>query len=64
MVTGRCHEFSIHPIRLAEGKAAIVYNGEWIVGELVTKYRMKPEDIGAFVIPLGDRDVMAVGLYT
>jgi raffinose/stachyose/melibiose transport system substrate-binding protein len=48
---------------LAAGKAAMIYNGEWMVGDLVTKYKMKPDDIGAFVIPFGDRDVMATGSF-
>ncbi len=48
---------------LAEGTAAIIYNGEWIVGDLVTKYKMKPDEIGAFVIPFGDRNLMATGSF-
>ncbi|WP_373229199.1 ABC transporter substrate-binding protein [Cohnella sp.] len=48
---------------LAEGRTAIIYNGEWTVGDLVTKYNMDPDDIGAFVIPFGDRDLMATGSF-
>lgn len=50
-------------VALASGKAAMIYNGEWIVGDLVTKYNMKPDDIGAFVITFGDSDMMATGTY-
>lgn len=48
---------------LATGDAAMVFNGEWMVGDLVTKYNMKPDEIGAFIIPFGDRDIMATGTY-
>lgn len=50
-------------LALAKGMAAMVYNGEWIIGDLVTKYNMKPDDIGAFVIPFGDRDLLATGSF-
>ncbi len=46
---------------LVAGKAAMVYSGEWMAADLVKKYGMKPEDIGAFIIPFGDRDLMAMG---
>lgn len=46
---------------IASGNAAMVYNGEWTVSELVTKHKMSPSEIGAFVIPFGDNDIMATG---
>jgi raffinose/stachyose/melibiose transport system substrate-binding protein len=48
---------------LSAGKAAMLYNGEWTVGDLITKYGMKADDIGAFVIPFGDKDMLATGTY-
>lgn len=48
---------------LAAGKAAIVFNGEWTASDLITKYNMDPDDIGAFVLPFGNRDIMATGEY-
>lgn len=41
----------------------MVFNGEWTVGDLVSQYHMKPDDIGSFVVPFGDRDIMAVGSF-
>ncbi|WP_373229204.1 ABC transporter substrate-binding protein [Cohnella sp.] len=46
---------------LAAGMAAMVYNGEWTAADLVATYGMKSDDIGAFIIPFGDRDLMAMG---
>lgn len=46
---------------LAAGKAAIIYNGDWLVNDLVMKYNMRPDDIGVFVVPFGDKDVLATG---
>lgn len=46
---------------LAAGETAMVYSGEWMAADLVTRYGMKPEDIGVFIIPFGDKDLMAMG---
>lgn len=46
---------------LVAGKTAMVYSGEWMAADLVTSYGMKPKDIGAFIIPFGDKDLMAMG---
>ncbi|QJD86429.1 ABC transporter substrate-binding protein [Cohnella herbarum] len=48
---------------LASGKAAMMLNGEWTVGDLLSKNQMKPEDIGAFPIPYMDKQLMATGAY-
>lgn len=48
---------------LAAGKAAMVFNGEWTVGKLVSQYNMNPDDIGAFVVPFGNRDIMPIGSF-
>lgn len=48
---------------LAEGKAAMVFNGEWTVGDLINKNEMNPDEIGAFVLPFGDQDIIATGAY-
>lgn len=45
----------------ATGKAAMVLNAEGTPSDLVTSYNIPPDDIGAFVIPFGDRDIIATG---
>lgn len=48
---------------LAAGEAAMILNGEWSVADLMTKNGMDADNIGAFVIPIGNHDVMATGAY-
>jgi raffinose/stachyose/melibiose transport system substrate-binding protein len=48
---------------LATGKAAMLYNGEWAVGDLLTKNMMDPEQLGAFIIPFGDKQIMGTGAF-
>lgn len=48
---------------LATGKAAMLYNGEWTVGDLLTKNHMDPNNIGAFVLPFGDKQIMGTGAF-
>lgn len=48
---------------LATGKAAMVYNGEWTVGDLLNKNGMDPDNIGAFVVPFGDKQIMGTGAF-
>lgn len=46
---------------LATGKAAMAYNGEWMAQDIKSKW---PEvELGSFVIPYKDKQMMAIGAY-
>lgn len=42
------------------GKAAMILQGEWVVGDVVKSYNA---DLGSFIIPFTDKPVMGTGAY-
>lgn len=45
---------------VATGKAAMMYNGEWAATDIYDKYHT---ELGSFVVPIGDKQIMATGSF-
>lgn len=46
---------------LVNGKAAMVMNGDWIIGDIQSKWPDKLNDIGHFALPYADKDMVNTG---